>query len=66
MTEELDLDQLIEVGFDNFMEDFEIDQEASLLDLLYELYAEGYYLALEHMEEFEGEEEDSEVPVEGS
>ena len=51
---EITLDSAIEAAFEDFIDEYEMDTSASIEDMLYEFFAEGFMLALD--EEEEGEE----------
>lgn len=42
-----DIDTVVEEYFDSFMKDYELDTEASINDMLFEFFAEGFVAALE-------------------
>ena len=57
----MNIEDMVEDGFENFMADYELDPEGSLNDMLFELFVAGYEAALELLEEAgedDSEEED--------
>jgi hypothetical protein len=52
---EITLDSAIEAAFESFIEEYEMDTSASIEDMLYEFFAEGFVMAFDAEE---GEEED--------
>ena len=59
VTKELDttLEAVVEAAFEDFISEYEIDTSASIEDMLFEFFAEGFMLALDRDEEEEGEDE---------
>jgi len=49
-------DDIIQEAFDEVMSEYELDSEMSIEDLLYEMFANGWEMALEVYSEAEGEE----------
>ena len=45
-----DLEDAVEAMFDKFISEYEMDASASIEDMLYEFYSEGFINALEHLE----------------
>lgn len=61
-TIEEQMDETINDLFDEFLSNYELDSEASIADMLYEFYAEGFIKALEVMnEEIDSEEAEEEA-----
>jgi len=52
---EITLDSAIEAAFEDFIDEYEMDTSASIEDMLYEFFAEGFMLALDEEEEEEEE-----------
>jgi len=50
---EITLDSAIEAAFEDFIDEYEMDTSASIEDMLYEFFAEGFMLALDEAEEEE-------------
>jgi len=50
---EITLDSAIEAAFEDFIDEYEMDTSASIEDMLYEFFAEGFMLALDEEEEEE-------------
>jgi hypothetical protein len=48
---EITLDSVIEEAFESFIEEYEMDTTASIEDMLYEFFAEGFVMALDAEEE---------------
>jgi hypothetical protein len=48
---EITLDSVIEAAFESFIEEYEMDTTASIEDMLYEFFAEGFVMALDAEEE---------------
>jgi hypothetical protein len=59
ITKDLDtsLEDVIEEAFTDFIEEYEMDTTASIEDMLFEFFAEGFMLAIDDAEEEATDEE---------
>jgi hypothetical protein len=59
ITKDLDtsLEDVIEEAFTDFIEEYEMDTSASIEDMLFEFFAEGFMLAIDDEEEDATDEE---------
>jgi len=48
---EITLDSAIEAAFESFIEEYEMDTSASIEDMLYEFFAEGFVMAFDDEDE---------------
>lgn len=56
----MNIEEIVETAFEEFIAEFELDPEDSINDLLFELYAAGFEAAIEVMSEEEEEDEQEE------
>lgn len=47
----IDIETVVEEHFDEFMKEYELDTEASINDMLFEFFAEGFVMALNAVSE---------------
>jgi hypothetical protein len=56
----MDYETMVEESFDIFIEDFELDSEGSINDMLFELFAAGFESAIELLSDDDDEDEEGE------
>jgi hypothetical protein len=56
MSHELDYEEVVENAFDEYIEDYELDSEGSINDMLYELFLAGFEAAMDLMDDDEEDE----------
>jgi len=52
-----DMETFIEIAFDKFIAEYEMDTNGSIEDMLYEFFCEGFVEAVSALDDSEGEDE---------